>query len=95
MAGPNTPSYDPDGGRRIRKRIRRRRSKVGIGEKHSGLKSESESKWRMDLRTANSLSKHCQMVRSTGQKLSARAVESQRLFASQTHGRCREVCTFK
>ena len=42
-------SLDPEDGRRIRKGIRRRRSRVGVREKHGGLKSESERKWRKDL----------------------------------------------
>ena len=44
-----TCSLDPEGSRRIRKGIRRRRSRVGVREKHGGLKSESERKWRKDL----------------------------------------------
>ena len=42
-------SLDPEGGRRIRKGIGRRRSRVGVQEKHGKLKSESERKWRKDL----------------------------------------------
>ena len=75
MAVSGTCSLDPEGGRSIRKGIRRSRSRVGVGLVEGGLKSESESKWRKDLWTANSLSKHCQMVRSIGQKLSARTVD--------------------
>ena len=96
MAVSGTCSLDPEGGRRIRRGIKRRRSRVGVREKHGGLKSKSERKWRKDLWTANLLSKHCQMVRSIGQKMSARTVdvkwvvESHTSFASQTHGRCRE-----
>ena len=74
MAINGTCSLDPKGGRRIRKGIRRR-SRVGIQEKHGGLKSESERKWRKNLWTANSLSKHSQMVWSIGQKLSARTID--------------------
>ena len=60
-----TCSLDPEGGRKIRKGIRgRRRSRTDGLEKHGGLKSESERKWRKDLWTANSLLNHCQMVRS-------------------------------
>ena len=48
MAVDGTCSLDPEGGRRIRKGIRRR-SRVGVREKHGGLKSESERKRRKDL----------------------------------------------
>ena len=74
MAVDGICSHDPEGGRRIRKGIRRR-SRVGVRRKHGGLKSESERKWRKDLLTANSFSKHCQMDGSIGQKLSAQTVD--------------------
>ena len=38
-----TCSLDPEGGRRISKGIRRRRSRVGVREKHGGLKKR---KWK-------------------------------------------------
>ena len=96
----DTCILDPEGSRRIIKGIRRRRNRVGVGEKHGGLKSESESKRRKDFWTANSLSKHCRWfgrqdksylhVLSTWNELPLKYVESQISFASQTHGRCRE-----
>ena len=42
-------SVVPEGGRKIRNGIRRIRSRVDVREKHGGLKSESERKWRKDL----------------------------------------------
>ena len=56
MAIDGTCSLDPEGGRRMRKGIRGIRSRVGAREKHGGLKSKSESNWRKDFWTANSLS---------------------------------------
>ena len=47
MAVDGICSLDPEGGRRIKKGIRRR-SRVGIREKQGGLESESEIKWRKD-----------------------------------------------
>ena len=92
-----TCSLDPDGGRRIRKGIRRRRSRVGSSgktwwtekwkEREKGLMN---GKFTFTARWFGRWDKSYLHVLSTWNELQLKYIESQISFASQTNGRCKE-----